>query len=226
MTGAEEGAGVVVTAPSPPPPRREPISGPACDPGCESPKVCVEGACACPVLYKGGNCSAPLEIPDDPAVNRCLMGVNHPRFRDAIETKYGAGAPKGQRVPEIARSRHIATAKTTSKDLPQLHMFDTCAVIGSSGTVKRRELGEEIDAHDAVFRFNEAPTEGYQRWVGNKTTVRIQNMDFCGKGEKDGETCLAYTATRDKLCPRSLAAKAKGQKLNCRLVYPSQGCGA
>lgn len=100
-------------------------------------------------------------------------------------------------------------------------MFDTCAVIGSSGAVKGLQLGAEIDAHDAVIRFNEAPTKGYEKWVGSKTTLRIQNMDFCGKGERDGEMCLAYTATRDKLCPRSLTAKAKGQKLNCHLVYPS-----
>jgi len=183
--------------------------------------VCIEGVCVCPVLYRGSNCSLPLELPEDPKVNRCLMGVNHPRFADAIEGKYGDHAPKGMRVPAIARTRHIATTKESSRDLSKLHMFDTCAVVGSSGSVRRLELGADIDAHDAVFRFNEAPTEGYQKWVGNRTTLRIQNMDFCGKGERDGETCLAYTATRDKLCPRSLAAKAKGQKLNCRLVYPS-----
>lgn len=93
--GAAAGDKEPLSAP-PPLPRREPISGPACDPGCEEPKVCLEGKCACPVLYRGGNCSAPVEVPDDPAVNRCLMGVNHPRFKEAIESKYGNGAPKGR----------------------------------------------------------------------------------------------------------------------------------
>jgi hypothetical protein len=39
----------------------------------------------------------------------------------------------------------------------------SCAIIGSSGHMLKYEKGEEIDAHDLVFRFNSAPTKGYRR---------------------------------------------------------------
>uniref|UniRef100_A0A4W6FG54 Beta-galactoside alpha-2,6-sialyltransferase 2 n=1 Tax=Lates calcarifer TaxID=8187 RepID=A0A4W6FG54_LATCA len=53
--------------------------------------------------------------------------------------------------------------------------FKTCAVVTSAGAILRSGLGKEIDTHDAVLRFNAAPTEGYERDVGNKTTIRIIN---------------------------------------------------
>jgi hypothetical protein len=38
--------------------------------------------------------------------------------------------------------------------------FSTCAVVGSSYMMKRSGFGAQIDAHTAVFRFNEAPSGG------------------------------------------------------------------
>ena len=53
--------------------------------------------------------------------------------------------------------------------------FGTCAVVGSSGQLLSRHAGREIDSHDAVVRFNNAPTAGYAAHVGSRTTVRLCN---------------------------------------------------
>ena len=113
------------------------------------------------------------------------MGVNHERFRRMYEEKYGENAEKKMRVHRILRTRFIATTKETAPDLPDLMKFDTCAVVGSNGNVRNNEnYGREIDEHDQVIRFNDAPTVGYEDVVGSKTTIRIQNSDFCAKGER------------------------------------------
>lgn len=52
------------------------------------------------------------------------------------------------------------------------------AVVGNSGKLLHHNYGEAIDAHDAVIRFNWAPTEGYEEQVGSKTTIRLSNTHY------------------------------------------------
>uniref|UniRef100_A0A8C8RJD6 Beta-galactoside alpha-2,6-sialyltransferase 1 n=1 Tax=Pelusios castaneus TaxID=367368 RepID=A0A8C8RJD6_9SAUR len=56
-----------------------------------------------------------------------------------------------------------------------------CAVVSSAGSLKFSHLGPEIDAHDAVLRFNGAPTNGFQQDVGKNTTVRLVNSQWYRK---------------------------------------------
>mmetsp|Transcript_7087 Transcript_7087/g.14314 ORF Transcript_7087/g.14314 Transcript_7087/m.14314 type:complete len:445 (-) Transcript_7087:324-1658(-) len=69
--------------------------------------------------------------------------------------------------------------------------FATCAVVGSSGEMRGSGKGAEIDAHTAIFRFNEAPASPrYRADVGSFTTLRFQNRDRSGFAEAKGEICV------------------------------------
>lgn len=65
-----------------------------------------------------------------------------------------------------------------------------CAVVSSAGSLKSSQLGREIDDHDAVLRFNGAPTASFQQDVGTKTTIRLMNSQvkflLCGSGVREG----------------------------------------
>ncbi|SVB60257.1 uncharacterized protein METZ01_LOCUS213111 [marine metagenome] len=58
---------------------------------------------------------------------------------------------------------------------PELELDTNIAIIGSGGQLLNDEAGDEIDDFAEVVRFNRAPTEGFEKYVGSKTTLRIAN---------------------------------------------------
>ena len=59
--------------------------------------------------------------------------------------------------------------------------FKTCAVVSSAGSLKGSGLGSFIDTHDIVLRFNNAPTDNFEKDVGKKTSIRIVNSQVVAK---------------------------------------------
>ncbi|XP_072021438.1 alpha-2,8-sialyltransferase 8F-like isoform X1 [Amphiura filiformis] len=53
--------------------------------------------------------------------------------------------------------------------------YETCSVVGSGGILAGSKCGQLIDSMDFVFRFNLAPTNGYEQDVGNRTNLTTMN---------------------------------------------------
>ncbi|KDD71961.1 hypothetical protein H632_c4092p0, partial [Helicosporidium sp. ATCC 50920] len=77
--------------------------------------------------------------------------------------------------------------------------YPTCAVVGRSGSLLLRRYGPSIDAQSVVFRFDDAPTEGYAPNVGVKTSVRWTAGDYWGFHERAEEVILVPTRSKDAI---------------------------
>ena len=76
----------------------------------------------------------------------------------------------------------------TSTNTESRPHFARCAVVSSSFTLHASQCGKHIDAHDAVFRMNLAPTEDFELDVGAKTTFQTANSHEARRLEqKQGE---------------------------------------
>lgn len=49
----------------------------------------------------------------------------------------------------------------------------SCALVTSSGHLLGSKQGNRIDQTECVIRMNDAPTQGYGKDVGNKTSLRV-----------------------------------------------------
>ena len=75
---------------------------------------------------------------------------------------------------ENLRTAHRLLQKMFARNPPPSKgRWKTCAIVGASDGLDGKNLGSEIDSHDAVIRVNDHPTIGFEDDVGRKTTFRI-----------------------------------------------------
>eukprot|EP00899_Mesostigma_viride_P024393 jgi/Mesvir1/5138/Mv15284-RA.1 len=176
--------------------------------------LCIRGRCRCPIMYTGSPYCMPWAPPEEwclrPLTDRLFLepGQKPPPF---LQDPH-AGGGRRKAVRSFTHFGGIAGGASSAAsggpfrngsfvDLPGLADFSTCAVVGSSTSMLGpRKWGAAIDAHTAVFRFNDAPTKGFEEHVGQKTTLRFQNMDYCGFRESPSELTIQYTQNRDGTC--------------------------
>ncbi|XP_068663349.1 beta-1,6-galactosyltransferase GALT29A-like [Aristolochia californica] len=69
--------------------------------------------------------------------------------------------------------------------------YASCAVVGNSGILLKKDHGALIDGHEIVIRLNNARTRGFERHVGSKTNISFVNsniLHLCSRRE----TCFCH----------------------------------
>ena len=151
--------------------------------------ICVQSKCLCVTLWEGERCEKPKHMPS--GMHAIFKGhhiVNRERLReiDDMILRY-------QTNPKASGGTH-AFALPVSKDLVRFapakdpfrgRVYRRCSVVGNAGMLQKYKFGPTIDSTDLVIRFNLAPTEGYKKLVGTKTTLRFVNTIHAGYHEND-----------------------------------------
>ncbi|KAF8767928.1 Alpha-N-acetylgalactosaminide like protein [Argiope bruennichi] len=90
-------------------------------------------------------------------LNSCLLGIARLRHSEALRSK------KFSDYIGVNGEAAIFPLKC-----------DTCALIGTSGHLRKSTSGRDIDkSYSCIFRLGFSPTRGYEDQVGSRTTARI-----------------------------------------------------
>ncbi|KAL4201477.1 hypothetical protein AMTRI_Chr02g258820 [Amborella trichopoda] len=157
----------------------------------------------------------PLEYPFD-VCETILLWEQYRNMTTILTREYLDARPNGWLEYAAQRISQLGAKKCYNKSLCEEHLnlilpsrppfysrqFRTCAVVGNSGDLLKTEFGQEIDAHDAVIRENEAPVnEKYAKYVGLKRDFRLvvrgvaANMVSVVNGSEMLQPNYMFTAT-------------------------------
>jgi hypothetical protein len=108
--------------------------------------------------------------------------------------------PAAARVLAILPSAPSGMHAASDADLNALiSQLSNSSIASGSLLFAEHELGLSIDAHNIVVRVNDAPTVGFERFVGSRTDIRIvRDLKYRVPGETK---VLARCARTPKFTP-------------------------
>ncbi|XP_069645095.1 alpha-N-acetylgalactosaminide alpha-2,6-sialyltransferase 5 isoform X2 [Haliaeetus albicilla] len=106
-------------------------------------------------------------------------GGGHPEPRRRQQQQQVAAVPSrppghGQHHPALPVGAGLLEGYISVLEHKPLKMHcKSCALVTSSGHLLGSKQGDRIDETECVIRMNDAPTRGYGKDVGNKTSLRV-----------------------------------------------------
>ncbi|XP_029025285.1 alpha-N-acetyl-neuraminyl-2,3-beta-galactosyl-1,3-N-acetyl-galactosaminide alpha-2,6-sialyltransferase [Betta splendens] len=98
----------------------------------------------------------------------CLLGLSLGVLIGYVITRSNLPAP----VPSSALRGYMRITTDKTQQFLDMHC-NHCALVSSSGQMLGAGVGAEIDLNGCVIRMNNAPTLGYEKDVGGRTSVRV-----------------------------------------------------
>lgn len=120
----------------------------------------------------------------------------------------------------VEQNKGIHKVKMDQQPLPD--PVGKCAVVSSSGVMAMHSHGKSIDESDYVVRFNQAPVDGFEEYVGSKEGLRIVNEKVVHEYVGDDWTinvakckeCKDIEADADYLITCSVCGVGKQERMN------------
>ncbi|KAK3249113.1 hypothetical protein CYMTET_41449, partial [Cymbomonas tetramitiformis] len=168
-----------------------------CPHNCSGHGTCISsrGVCLCKRPYAGSDCSQEVA---EMTVKTTIERVGRPfdsdgRYEDEVDLMMNyKSARKYARLLCHSEGCYSGWHQALTglnpllpKDAVTKWQFKSCAIVSSSRHLvpekqpeEQEAHGAEIDKHTAVFRFENAPTAGYEKWVGSRTTHRLVSGEY------------------------------------------------
>ena len=180
------------------------------------------GECHCASLYTGKDCSDVVHVSGlEGIVGSKPIVFNKGKFSSMNEIMVRTEAKTLSMLPKVTAAAKKSIMEVLPEDDPfHGRVFNTCSLVGSSGSLLYFENGPIIDQSDLVIRFNHAPIKMYEKFVGSRTDLRISNGEHLGFNEKPNEKTLHHLRSKSFLTRVMLYEKHFGKKKLPYLVHP------